>query len=253
MNKLSVYTLGTYQFYDKEKLQKSEIQKIIFKSVDRGINLIDTADSYGEGKCEAIIGNILKDNNLSNVGIATKIGQLSNFKISQIQNNIDNSLRRLKKEYLDICYFHSGNNTDFFNDDYWNIMNKNLENGKIKKLGLSLKTAYLKKNNFEQIKKSKKYNITVINLMFNPIICNGNLIFNFCKKNNLDIIGRSPFLGGDIFREKYRKIVQKKLKINDEKKYIKNILKWIKSHKSIKSIVFGVRSLEQLKLFLKNK
>ena len=96
MNKLSVYTLGTYQFYDKEKLQKSEIQKIIFKSLDSGINCIDTADSYGDGKCEAIIGNILKDNNLSNVRIATKIGQLSNFKISQIQNNIDNSLRRLK-------------------------------------------------------------------------------------------------------------------------------------------------------------
>lgn len=253
-NKISRYSLGSYQFSNKKKkISKKEIAKIILSAYENGINYIDTADSYGNGECEIIIGHILKKKRLHHMKVATKFGQMDNFNNYNIQRNIDNSLKRLKLDQLDTYYFHSGNNRQFFNDKLWNIMNKNLDNGKIKKLGLSLKTNYLKKNNFDQIKKCKDYKISVVNIMFNPIIQNGKKIFKFCDTNNIEIISRSPFLGGDIFKLKYKNILQKKLKILNNKYYIRNILEWIGNYKTIRSIVFGVSSLDQLKLILRKK
>ena len=122
-----------------------KITNIILKSLDNGINCIDTADSYGNGECEIFIGKLLKRKKLKEIRVATKFGQLNGFAVSKVQKNIDDSLKRLQKDQIDIYYFHSGSNSQFFNDGLWNIINKNFEKGKIKKIGLSIKTNYLKK------------------------------------------------------------------------------------------------------------
>lgn len=87
-----------------------------------GGNFIDTADVYSEwkegnkgGESEAIIGSWLKKrNNRSEIVIATKVAKLSTrpgLKASNIKAAVDDSLKRLQTDYIDIYYAHEDDQT----------------------------------------------------------------------------------------------------------------------------------------------
>jgi len=86
----------------------------IFAAVEHGINLIDTAPAYGFGRSEEIVGNALHDAGLrSRVHIATKVGLewrdgnvFRNASRARILEEIDDSLRRLRTDYIDIYQVH---------------------------------------------------------------------------------------------------------------------------------------------------
>ena len=90
--------------------------------VSHGGNFIDTADVYSEwkvgnkgGESEAIIGSWLKKrNNRSEIVIATKVAKLSTrpgLKASNIKAAVDDSLKRLQTDYIDIYYAHEDDQT----------------------------------------------------------------------------------------------------------------------------------------------
>jgi len=86
----------------------------IGSALDRGINLIDTAPVYGFGVSEEIVGKALADSGLrSRAVIATKVGLewrdgkvYRNATRRRIVQEIDDSLRRLRTDYIDIYQVH---------------------------------------------------------------------------------------------------------------------------------------------------
>jgi len=86
----------------------------IWAAVEHGINLIDTAPAYGFGRSEEIVGKALQDANLrSRVVISTKVGiEWNNGKVfrnasrARILKEVDDSLRRLRTDYIDIYQVH---------------------------------------------------------------------------------------------------------------------------------------------------
>ena len=86
----------------------------IQKAVDQGINLIDTAPAYGFGTAEELVGKALEIGNLrSHAVIATKVGLewrdgkvYRNATRERIMQEIDQSLRRLRTDYIDIYQVH---------------------------------------------------------------------------------------------------------------------------------------------------
>ncbi len=255
-NKVSTLCLGTHNFFKDKLNNRRVIEKFLNTATDSNINFFDTADSYANGNAEKILGQYIKKNNLKKITIATKIGPLINFNPNLLQKSIDESLKRLNTECIDICYFHSGENKNFFNDDYWNIMNKNLNN-KIKVLGLSLKSSLLHKSDTSQIESCKKYNISLVNLLFNPLFSQTqNKFFKMIKKNNLDLITRVPFAKGALFlneNAQSKDFTSKDLKkafslISKIKRKSVNlkILEWVKKNSNCKSIVLGCSSNSQI-------
>jgi aryl-alcohol dehydrogenase-like predicted oxidoreductase len=225
-------------------MTKQEIKKILFYAIDKGINFIDTADEYGNGECEKFLGKFIKENNLKII-IATKVGQLSNFNTSRLQFEIDDSIKRLRLEALDICYFHSGTNKNFFNDNFWEIIQKNIKYGKIKNAGLSFKSSYVNTNDFSQIKNMLKFKINILNIIYNPLFDKAKEIFSYCSQKKIKIISRVPFDKGRVFEDKNKIYIEKKLK--DKNINPKKIINWIKRNKNIESIVFGVTKIKQIK------
>jgi aryl-alcohol dehydrogenase-like predicted oxidoreductase len=83
-------------------------------AVERGLNLIDTAPAYGFGRSEEIVGRALADDHLrSRVVIATKTGlEWKNGKVFRnasrlrILREAEDSLRRLRTDYIDIYQVH---------------------------------------------------------------------------------------------------------------------------------------------------
>ncbi|MDQ3202337.1 MAG: aldo/keto reductase [Pseudomonadota bacterium] len=108
---VSTLTLGTMMFGEQTSTEDS--LRIIDKAWDQGINFIDTADVYTNGRSEEIVGEAIAGNRHEWV-LATKVGfgpvdgvpNRSGLSRKHIFNGIDASLTRLGTDYLDIYYLH---------------------------------------------------------------------------------------------------------------------------------------------------
>jgi len=92
----------------------AESVRTIHAAVERGVNLIDTAPAYGFGRSEEIVGRTLAEGRLrSRVVVATKTGLqwreervFRNASRDRILREIDDSLRRLRTDYIDVYQVH---------------------------------------------------------------------------------------------------------------------------------------------------
>ena len=96
-------------------LTEEEAKPFVKRALDAGINFFDTADVYSLGESEKITGNLMRHFGVKreNVIVATKVhGQLSNdindrgLSRKHIMDAIDNSLKRLQMEYVDLYQIH---------------------------------------------------------------------------------------------------------------------------------------------------
>ena len=88
-------------FADKCDYQQSEI--IVQTALELGINFIDTASMYSNGACEEYLGKALKGRR-DEVFIATKV--LKGLDRKSITESIDESLKRLQMDYVDLYMIH---------------------------------------------------------------------------------------------------------------------------------------------------
>lgn len=95
---------GTWHFGENRKLYEAEIESIRY-GIQNGVTLIDTAEMYGDGKSESLIGEAIKDFDRSRLYIVSKIlpwnAGYDDFFIS-----LSNSLKRLNASYLDMYLLH---------------------------------------------------------------------------------------------------------------------------------------------------
>ncbi len=97
------------------RLQQAEVNELMKAVIDSGINFIDTANVYAYGRSEELLGQSLIDLGIarSEVVIATKVrGRMGSKPNSvglsryHILNSVDNSLRRLQMDHIDVLYVH---------------------------------------------------------------------------------------------------------------------------------------------------
>ncbi len=164
---------------------------------DRGVNFFDTSPLYGFGQSEILIGQTFKSNR-DKVIIVTKVGYTDylgnqNFSLKYIKKSLEDSLKRLETDYVDIFQLHDLP-IEFINNssEVSDILLDLKKEGKIRFLGISTKDQ----------EDSKKI---IDNRIFECIQINFNLIdqraiknglFTKCKDNNIAIIGRTPLCFG---------------------------------------------------------
>ena len=108
--KISQIGLGTWQFGSSgwgygTDFTKDDAIAIVHKALDLGINLIDTAEVYGRGNSEKIIGEAIKGYDREQIIISTKFMPLTVRPSSSIRA-LQKSLKRLQTSYIDIYFIH---------------------------------------------------------------------------------------------------------------------------------------------------
>jgi aryl-alcohol dehydrogenase-like predicted oxidoreductase len=108
--RVSPYALGTLMYATRMGNAPEESARIIHKALDAGINFLDTADAYGDS--EEVVGQALKGHR-DNVVLATKFGLPVGEDPNQrgtsrrwIMTAVENSLRRLRTDYIDLYQVH---------------------------------------------------------------------------------------------------------------------------------------------------
>jgi len=207
---LSVLGLGT-EYFSKigNTYFEKDVSDILMLAEDYGINHLDTAECYGNHYSEQLIGKSLI--NRDKWIISSKFGhnykegnKIYAYDLKSVQTQLAESLKALNTSYIDIYYFHSGDDKQFDNDKLWTYLNKQVEEGIIRFLGLSFKHSLVHENNFYQIETAKKYNIKIVQTVYNYLSQeSANLLIPLCRTKGLDVIGRMPLAKG-LLTGKYR-------------------------------------------------
>jgi aryl-alcohol dehydrogenase-like predicted oxidoreductase len=111
--KVSPLCLGAMMFGPRGNPDHEDSIRIIHRALDAGINFIDTADAYSEGESEEIVGKALAGGRRADVVLATKVHFQMGEDVNEggnsrrwIVQEIENSLRRLKTDYIDLYQIH---------------------------------------------------------------------------------------------------------------------------------------------------
>lgn len=99
-------------------LDENEGKEMVSHAIEKGITFIDTADLYGKGRSEELIGEVLKTKNRENLILATKGGNQwfedgsvrPNNTPEYLRKAVENSLSRLNTDYIDLYYIHFPDN-----------------------------------------------------------------------------------------------------------------------------------------------
>jgi aryl-alcohol dehydrogenase-like predicted oxidoreductase len=116
--KVSPLCLGAMMFGGWGNPDHDDSVRIIHRALDAGINFIDTADVYSQGESETIVGKALSSLDRSRVVLATKVhfpmGDDPNAQGNSrrwIVAEVENSLRRLGTDYIDLYQIHRPDET----------------------------------------------------------------------------------------------------------------------------------------------
>ncbi len=139
--KVSTICLGTMMFGDRTDASAS--QRIVDMARDAGVNFIDTANVYSKGKSEVITGRTIKKNRHDWV-LASKTGgafdpddpNQAGLSRRWLVKSVDDSLKRLGTDYIDIYYFHREDADTAFEESV-RAIGDIIKAGKVRYFGLS--------------------------------------------------------------------------------------------------------------------
>src|SRR5690242_1796184 len=141
--KVSPLCLGAMMFGAWGNPDHDESIAIIHRALDAGINFIDTADVYARGESEEIVGKALAGGKRDNVILATKVHGTMGDDPNEFGNSrrwivreVENSLRRLKTDWIDLYQIHRPEaDTDI--DDTLGALSDLVHAGKVRYIGSS--------------------------------------------------------------------------------------------------------------------
>jgi aryl-alcohol dehydrogenase-like predicted oxidoreductase len=201
--RVSAVGIGTWQLGGEwgHDYSQSEADAIFDKGAELGINLIDTAECYGDHLSERLIGDYLSRRERSRWVIATKFGHRFNsflnrtddFSLKGVREQLEESLKSLRIEAIDIYQFHSGADALFHNQELWTMLAEQKRAGKIRHLGISI----LGKGSELQAREARHVGAEVLQVIYNRLDRRPEqTVFPHAEKNKLGILARVPLASG---------------------------------------------------------
>jgi diketogulonate reductase-like aldo/keto reductase len=178
--------------------------EIIRFAVEIGMNFIDTAEMYGAGHSEELIGEAIKGIR-EKVFIATKVLP-TNFRYEDVIKACERSLRRLKTSYIDLYQLHWPNPSIPIKETM-RAMEKLVNEGKIRYIGIS---NFSVEETVEAMNALSKYEIVSNQVEYSLLVRDIEKdLLDFCRKNKITIIAYSPLARGELLKGKYYEFLSK--------------------------------------------
>lgn len=210
--------LGCWQLggADWGDVSDQEANNILSRAVECGVNFFDTADVYGTGRSETLIGNFLKAAN-KEIFVATKIGRLGLYPHAEkyteqsITEATEASLGRLQTDAVDLIQLHCIPTEVLRQGEIFEWLRKLKQAGKIKSFGASVESMD------EALICLEHEGLSSLQIIFNifrqkPI----STLFDKAKEKNVALIVRLPLASGLLSGKLNR---QSNFADNDHRKY----------------------------------
>jgi aryl-alcohol dehydrogenase-like predicted oxidoreductase len=143
---VSVIGQGTWQLgADWGEVTEADALAVLEASADAGVTFFDTADVYGDGRSEQVIGTFLAAHPDSGITVATKMGRReaqdpSNFTLAKFREWTDRSRRNLGVDTLDLVQLHCPPTPVYSTDAVYDALDTLVSDGAIAAYGVSVET-----------------------------------------------------------------------------------------------------------------
>lgn len=274
---VSVIGIGTWQFGGEwgRDYDVTEVRDILDRARELGINLLDTAECYGDHVSERLIGEAIEGRR-EEWYVATKFGHryLGDFQRDQLWSadevlrQLDASLEALRTDYVDLYQFHSGKREAFDDPELWQALAEQVKAGRIRHLGISIG----KNDDVYQTSHAPGVGAEAIQVVYNRLDRTPEQdVFPACQRHDLGVLARVPLASGylsgkyrpdatfndpsDVRSRHDRANVQRKL---EEAERIRHeevpagvdmatwALAWCLQHPAVTCVIPGCKNVEQV-------
>ena len=168
----------------------------LHKAVDLGVNFIDTADVYGNGRSERLIGQLLRDRS-ETIYVATKAGRKLSPHVAEkytptaLRKFIEQSLKNLRVDALDLLQLHCPPTPVFYEPEVFESLDRMVAAGKLKNYGVSVEKV-------EEALKAIEYpGVKSVQIIYNIFRQRpADLFFREAKSRWVGVIVRVPLASG---------------------------------------------------------
>lgn len=205
--RIPVIGLGTWSIGGGMSANRShdrQLLEVLRAALDMGYRHFDTAEMYGNGHTEELLGQAIRGLDREEVFITTKVSP-SNLRYAGVMNALEGSLRRLDTSFIDLYLIHWPSRSIPLEESF-RALNQAVEQGKVRRLGVS---------NFGlgELEQS-------VALSDTPIITNQvpysltnrryvrNGVLQYCQDNGILLTAYSPLKGGVLGNPIVREIAQ---------------------------------------------
>jgi myo-inositol catabolism protein IolS len=200
---VSVIGIGTWQFGGEwgKQFTQDEVDRMLARGRELGMNLIDTAECYGDHLSESLIGNAIRGQRDQWI-VATKFGHQFHGMLNrtdertapQVRQQLEGSLRALKTDYIDLYQFHSVRDSEFDDPELRHVLDDALSSGKVRHIGNSVGS---KADPMHQIEHSSQARVEAIQIVYNRLDRRPEQgAFQSCQRQNLGVLARVPLASG---------------------------------------------------------
>jgi aryl-alcohol dehydrogenase-like predicted oxidoreductase len=191
--------LGCWQLggSDWGDLPESDALAVLRAAADTGVMFLDTADVYGLGRSEELVGRFLKEAGRGRFFVATKLGRFpqpgwpGNFAPAAIRAHTEASLQRLGVDRLDLTQLHCVPPDVLLRDEVWDTLRALVTEGKVRHFGASVESvaeaeACLRQPDCASLQ-------LIVNVFRQTPVFE---LFDRCRKQGVAVIVRLPLASG---------------------------------------------------------
>ncbi len=141
---VSVVGLGTWQLgADWGDVSEADARAVLEAAAEEGVTFFDTADVYGDGRSETIIGGFLADHRDAGITVATKMGRRveqlpENYVLENFRAWTERSRRNLGVDTLDLVQLHCPPTSVYTDDELYDALDTLVEEGAVAAYGVSV-------------------------------------------------------------------------------------------------------------------
>jgi aryl-alcohol dehydrogenase-like predicted oxidoreductase len=196
--RVSEISLGTWAFGSEWGVVSDEDSYAsLNRAIDLGVNLLDTADVYGDGRSERLIGRLLKDRKDDEVFVAIKAGRrldphsAEGYDHENLSRFVERSLENLRVEALNLLQLHCPPTEAYRQDATFEALDRLQEAGKIKNYGVSVEKV-------EEARMALSYpGVKTVQIIFNIFRQKpAEEFFPLAEERNIGVLARVPLASG---------------------------------------------------------
>jgi aryl-alcohol dehydrogenase-like predicted oxidoreductase len=178
------------------QVSEDDAMKTLHKAIDCGVNFIDTADVYGDGRSERLIARLKKERK-DEIIVATKAGRrlprqtVEGYSRQNLTAWINDSLRNLQAEVIDLLQLHCPPTDAYYHPELFGMLDDFVKQGKLRFYGVSVERV-------EEALKAIEYpGVQSVQIIFNCFRQRpAELFFSEAKKRRVGILARVPLASG---------------------------------------------------------
>lgn len=178
------------------QVSEADALDALHAAIDQGVNFIDTADVYGDGRSESLVARVLKEC-AERIYVATKAGRrlsphvAAGYNRDNLTRFVDRSLHNLRVEAIDLLQLHCPPTEVYYRPEVFEILDDLVRAGKLRYYGVSVEKVE------EALKALEFPNVQSVQIIFNIFRQRpADLFFAQAREKQVGILARVPLASG---------------------------------------------------------